>query len=164
MKYLYKNAKVDTINANLENMHIDFFVPGIRRGFTIKGEKKTFKRLVVRFLFWLATRGRAKVYYATQDGRLSHTSYVIPKCYKFPFLGADDYEIGPCFTYSEYRGRGLYPAILRYICGSVGKDNSTFYMIVDENNTPSIKGIEKAGFEKCGTVKVSPIMKKYRLE
>lgn len=78
------------------------------------------------------------------ESDLAHTSYVIPKCFKFPFLRADDFEIGPCFTYPSYRGKRIYPAVPQYINAYVGT--------------------EKSGFERCGTVKVSRFTKKYRLE
>lgn len=79
-------------------------------------------------------------------------------------MDKDDYEIGPCFTYPQYRGNGIYPSVLRSICNSIGNDNTTFYMIVDETNIASIKGIEKAGFKKCGIVKVTKITKRYLLK
>ena len=53
--------------------------------------------------------------------------------------------------------------MLHYITSIVGTQKTFFYMIVDENNIPSIKGIEKAGFQRCGSVYVTGIMKKYRL-
>jgi len=79
-------------------------------------------------------------------------------------MGKWDYEIGPCFTYPKFRGKGVYPQMLKYISSNVGAENSIFYMIVDETNLPSIKGIEKAGFQKCGTIKVSRFLKRYQLE
>ena len=36
-------------------------------------------------------------------------------------------------------------------------------MIVDENNLSSIKGIEKAGFVRCGSVYISKFARRYRL-
>lgn len=162
--YLYKiNRGHDTISLP-QDSKIEVFTPTIRRGLLLPGEKKTFKLLMARLLFQIVTRGKARVYFCKHKENLIHTSYVIPKCYKFPFLNNNDYEIGPCFTYPEYRGQGYYPAMLRYICSSVGYEKTVFYMIVDENNASSIKGIEKAGFKRCGSVEITRLTKKYRIK
>ena len=54
--------------------------------------------------------------------------------------------------------------MLNYICSSITDKKAVFYVIVDETNHPSIKGIEKTGFQKCGTIKVTEILKRYRIE
>lgn len=133
-------------------------------GYTLPHESHSIKKICLRFMFQFLTHGKSKIYFIADGDELIHTSYVIPKCRKFPFLGKDDYEIGPCFTSPYHRGKGIYPAVLRKICHSIGTENTVFYMIVDENNQPSIKGIEKAGFVRCGTVRVTKFTKKYVIE
>lgn len=126
-------------------------------------ERLSIKTLLVRMMFYAITWGKARVVYATSEsGDIMHTSYVIPKCIKFPFLQKYDYEIGPCVTNPQYRGRGIYPNVINYICGHFAQEGTVFYMIVNANNTPSIRGIEKAGFEKCGTVEKSGLLKAYQ--
>lgn len=46
-------------------------------------------------------------------------------------------HIGPCETIESERGKGFYPY-------------RVFYMIVDEKNISSIKGVEKVGFIPFG--------------
>lgn len=164
MKYLYKQSGRSMGFEFNENLDVEIVTPRIRGGLVLQGENKGFKLLAVRCLFQIITFGKARVYCCRYNGELVHTSYVIPKCYKFPFMSKWDYEIGPCFTYPKFRGKGIYPQILKYICSSIGTEKSVFYMIVDETNLPSIKGIEKAGFQRCGTIKVTRILKKYQLE
>ena len=64
----------------------------------------------------------------------------------------------------DYRGKGIYPMVLRYISNSIGTDDTTFYMIVDAKNASSIRGVEKAGFKKCGVVKKMNFSKRYIIE
>lgn len=90
-----------------------------------------------------------------------HASYLLGKSFKFPFLGQDDYEIGPCVTRVDCRGRGLYPDVLRFICHNVGGPKSKFYMLVAPSNTASIRGIEKAGFSQVGYVKRSKYLRRW---
>ncbi len=165
MKYLYAYKKVQCsreIDNKVYGDKIKVFTPKLWRPM-LGTERKDVKSIAVRLVFQLTTRGKARIYYVCDGENLVHTSYVVPKCRKFPFLDKNDYEIGPCFTYPEYRGKGVYPEVLRYICDKVGNSNTTFYMIVDESNISSVKGIEKAGFEKCGVIKVSKYMKRYQL-
>lgn len=166
MKYLYKQQK-DSMNVESippEKIDVEIFVPIIGRGLFLRGEKKSFKLMAIRCLFQIITLGKAQLYCYRENDELVHTSYVIPKCCKFPFMGKDDYEIGPCFTFPKFRGKGYYPKMLKHICSNIGSEKSTFYMFVDENNLSSTKGIEKAGFQRCGTIKVSRILKRYQLE
>ena len=163
MKYLYKKSKSRSAEENINSIEVNIFVPKLFR-LTLPGEDKSLKLKLLRILFQTATFGKAKIYYVEQDGKIAHTTYLIPRCYKFPFMSKGDYEIGPCLTYPDFRGKGIYPEVLKHIYANVGSESTLFYMIVDENNSPSIRGIEKAGFERCGTVKVTKLIKRYLKE
>lgn len=112
--------------------------------------EKTLKKLVVNLYWNLITLGKAKIYLIRDDeGTLIHSSYVIPKCYKFPFLrggGYHDIEIGPCVTAAAYRGQGLYPYVLSRILEKELEANDKAYMIVDDKNIASKRGVQKVGF------------------
>lgn len=127
----------------------------------IRGEQLGLKSLLVRTSFLVLTMNRVAVYYVELDGKTAHTSYVIPKCVKFPFMKKNDYEIGPCFTASEFRGKGIYPDVIGHICSHLSDASGTFYMIVDDDNQPSIRGIEKAGFVRVGTVEKTKLLKRF---
>lgn len=144
------------------DLQIKQFTPSFKNGFRIKSEELGTKNLMVRLMFYIITAGKAKIFYIDNDnGEIMHTSYVIPRCVKFPFMGKNDYQIGPCHTPQKYRGQGLYPRTVRYICSCLNEKEPTFYMIVHDSNKASIRGIEKAGFEKCGELYQSKILKRY---
>lgn len=120
------------------------------------------KTTLVRLYFQAMTLGKAKLYYvADESGTTARVSYVAPKCFKFSFLNKRDYEICPCFTAPEFRGQGIYPTVLNYVTENVGTDDAIFYMVVDDKNVASIRGIEKVGFERCGTVRKVGLFKRY---
>lgn len=128
----------------------------------LRGERKRWKTTLVCLYFQAMTLGKAKLYYvADESGTTAHVSYVVPKCFKFSFLNKRDYEIGPCFTAPEFRGQGIYPTVLKHITENVGANDAVFYMIVDDKNVASIRGIEKAGFERCGTVRKVGLFKRF---
>lgn len=166
MKYLYKfdSSSVKSISVGShDDIDLKVFTPSLRK-LAIKGENVGGgKTLLVRLLFQILTFGKTKIYYVQDGNQILHTSYVIPACSKFPFLKKNDLEIGPCYTYPEFRGKGIYPKVLTKICQKRGGDSISFYMIVDENNLSSIKGIEKAGFVRCGSVYISKFARRYRL-
>lgn len=163
--YLYKIDSKDVKNMPMDSCNeidLKVFTPSLRSLF-LKSEKIGIKTACIRLLFQVMTFGKAQIYYVQSGNDIIHTSYVIPACAKFPFMDRDDLEIGPCYTYPAFRGKGIYPKVLSEICRRRGNDTSSFYMIVDETNLPSIKGIEKAGFVRCGSVQKSKISKSYNL-
>ncbi len=83
-------------------------------------QKITPKILMHNMYWWLLTRGKYRIWCAYDGDNVIHTSYVIPKCKKFPFLNNDSYEIGPCYTESKYRGNGIYPAAIYQIVENGG--------------------------------------------
>jgi len=53
-------------------------------------------------------------------------------------------------TVAQYRGLGIYPALLHSIMQYEGKDANRFWIIHAPENKSSLKGIIKAGFEYVG--------------
>lgn len=130
----------------------------------IKGEKKRVKTLLTRWMFYLSAKGDFRIYYVTAEegGRPIHTSYVTGPSSKFPFMEKGDIHIGPCNTAPEHRGQGIYRRVLKTIHAENHSQCTRAYMIVDESNLPSIKGIEAAGLTHTGTVERKGIRKIYR--
>lgn len=163
--YLYKIDSADvrnTVTDSCNEIELKVFKPSFK-GFFLKGERIGMKIFCVRLLFLILTLGKTEIYYVKSGNDILHTSYVIPACGKFPFMTGNDLEIGPCYTYPAFRGKGIYPKVLSEICRRRKNDTSSFYMIVDERNLSSTKGIEKAGFVRCGVVHKSKISRRYKL-
>jgi RimJ/RimL family protein N-acetyltransferase len=55
-------------------------------------------------------------------------------------------------TLEAFRGQGIYPALLQYIIQNGGIGTNRFWIIHAPENTASLKGIQKAGFEYVGTL------------
>lgn len=102
-------------------------------------------------LLWrLVSLNQCRIYVVKNaDGEIIHSSIRVGKCPKFPFLKKGEYEIGPCETAPDWRGKGIYPTVLQHI---LKESRATCYMIVREDNASSIRGIEKSGFLKIGFV------------
>ncbi len=154
----YRTYRECPVELQVESRRISFF-----RLF-LKGEKKNIKTVLVRLAFYVRSKGDFRIYYVAEEGtgKPIHTSYVCGASGKFPFMEKGDLHIGPCHTAPDHRGKGIYRKVLR----AIHRENCTrfkrAYMIVDERNLPSIKGIEAAGLTHVGTVECSGIRKIYR--
>ena len=85
------------------------------------------------------------------DGdRLVHRSGLFPRYFRFPFMGKDDLQIGDTWTDPEYRGRGLATLAIRAALTECRRPGRKFWYLVEEDNVPSIRAAEKAGFRKVG--------------
>lgn len=113
-----------------------------------RGEKLTLRKLIVNAYWWWLSKGCYRVWCAWDGDKVIHTSYVVPSCFKFPFLGKEDVEIGPSQTDVKYRGKGIFPAVLQ----SMNKERS--YTFIRQDNYSSCRGVAKAGFSQLpGEVK-----------
>lgn len=153
-------------SSNPERVYTDYtihkFTPSLFKHRIPQEKNLSLKKRLVRLNFWLQSKGKAKIYFVlSENDEVVHTSFVIPKCNKFGYLGKHDLSIGPCFTMASHRGKGIYPAVLKAICDEYKSEGIDFYMVVAEDNTPSVRGIEKAGFVKCGQVEISGLTKRY---
>ncbi len=140
MKRLY-SCTAENIQQRETVYTIKEEIPGIFKAFPT--QKLSLKKTAENAYWWLISRGKYRIWCVYDNDTVIHTSYVVPKCVKFPFLDKASYEIGPCHTNDSYRGKGIYPAVLYDI---VQKKGGVAYMIIDDTNTPSIKGVAKAGF------------------
>jgi hypothetical protein len=68
-------------------------------------------------------------------------------------LKAGEAEITHCETRASHRGRGLYPIAIAQLCRLAAHPGvKTVYMITASSNESSQRGIERAGFRRCGTL------------
>jgi len=73
----------------------------------------------------------------------------------------NDIHIGPCATDSKYRGQKIYP----YVISRIVKDYSdaNFYMIIDDKNISSQRGVYRAGFKKIAKLEYDKKFRIYRI-
>ena len=116
------------------------------------------------YLFWyLFSRRKYLIYHLTDGLRLVHVSHVVGRNPKFAFLGPDDFEIGPCWTHPDFRGRGLYGQVLKRIVADFADDPGRLVIFAEQDNAASLRGIAKAGFRSCGVGEKSGWVGVYRL-
>ena len=116
------------------------------------GEKKNIlKVLFLAFYDLLLGRSKEKIYFVIYCKHHEIFSYLAVQHVKYhmPWIVEDALEIGAVYTLPKYRGKGLYSFSLETL---IKNDDRTYFMIVESENKPSIKGIEKAGFKYFKTI------------
>ena len=131
-----------TIPEILNEYHFTYkvFSPKLLNTGLDKSER--FKRL----LWFIITRGKLRILYFFDGTKIVHYSFVITKNLRFPFMAKSDLQIGPCFTNSNYRGKGLYTRALTLIPELFSHQTDTFWIYTTEKNIVSQHAIEKAGY------------------
>jgi hypothetical protein len=91
--------------------------------------------------------GNPHIALALVDGKVAHVSFIANTASygEAVILDPNANGVGPCMTPASYRGRGLYPAVLKYLRGSqLGRNGLDIFC--REDNISSQRGILKAGF------------------
>lgn len=91
-------------------------------------------------------------YAVIDNSMVIHQSWIFMNNLLASHLGMTNYHvIGNCITHENFRGRGIYPAVLRKIMIESERD---LILFVDSKNKSSIQGIKKAGFNRSFNFKV----------
>lgn len=83
--------------------------------------------------------------------RLVHRAGVFPPYFRFPFMSADDLQIGDVWTEAEWRGQGLARWSIAQIVSVFERPGRQFWYVTSSANVPSCKAAERAGLVCVGT-------------
>jgi RimJ/RimL family protein N-acetyltransferase len=85
-----------------------------------------------------------------RNGYPVHRSCVFPRYFRYPFMSATDLQIGDTWTCPSERGKGLATFALKAIAECHRVPGRELWYLVDEQNQPSIRVAENAGFSASG--------------
>jgi len=92
-------------------------------------------------------------YFIEENNVLIHQSYLYSKIFLMRLLNNNGPVIGNCFTHPKYRGQAIYPYVINHVAkNTLDLGYKNVFVIVDQSNNASIKGIEKAGFERYASL------------
>lgn len=148
MYYFYKQGEKPPLPKIEEGMVIkkqtpNAIIPGVDS--MQMGRKRYWYFQIMTFLFKGINRV-FKEYDIVIDNKIVSKAVLISKVPIYKFLPSNGVHLCYCETIPEARGKGYYPMLLSYIQNDFR--NKELYMIVDQDNVASIRGIEKAGFVK----------------
>lgn len=152
MYFLYRQDVLPSMPMLAENAIIKKQIPNpfVKNMHSMQmGRKRFWYFMFMSFLF----RGFSRVF-VEYDYIVNKTivskAVLISKVPLYKFLPSKGIHLCYCETIPEARGKGYYPQLLSFIQNDFRSDD--LYMVVDEKNISSIRGIEKAGFKRCGKV------------
>lgn len=130
-------------------VHIDVFVYKIDN--QLQFSTPNFKYKIEKNLV------KKKWCYTINEGdTLVHKSYVFEKVHLLRLFNKKGPVIGDCYTNKSYRGQAIYPNVINRIANEILNNQAKeIFMVVNQDNKSSIRGIEKAGFTKFADVKSS---------
>jgi RimJ/RimL family protein N-acetyltransferase len=99
---------------------------------------------------WRTRKLIYEVHVIKHNDNVVHVSVILPRYYRFPFMGPKDIECGPCWTHPDHRGKGLFTRMLKCILKEYSVINEYCWIFCEVSNIPSLKGIERAGFIRFG--------------
>jgi RimJ/RimL family protein N-acetyltransferase len=108
-----------------------------------------FRTLLHELRFFPSRDSGALVVY--EGDRLVHYSAFTPRYWRFPFLSAQDIQIGDTWTDPAYRGKGLAKRTLRSVVERMRKPGRSLWYVVEDVNRSSIKVAEDCGFRLAAT-------------
>jgi len=103
-------------------------------------------------VWWLFHYGRVFtnrdycVLLVREGDKFVHRAIVSPRYFRFPFMARDDLQVGDVWTAPSQRGRGIASSALRHIIAFLAKPGRRFWYVTTEDNLPSRRAAEKAGF------------------
>jgi hypothetical protein len=104
------------------------------------------------YLKWRYGSPETYILLAYADKTLAHIEWIVPANkirWRYHFVTKDSYSIISCLTSQSFRGLGIYPSQIREVVKS-NIPAKLFQIWTASSNTPSLKGIHKAGGIKVG--------------
>jgi len=154
-------SKISSIHDNKK----DILPQGMKFGVVAYGLKAIFSKPfdLLCFYWWLIYLPRMilgksgfSIYWISVDGEVIHKTFLLPKCFKFPFMKPDDLFVGPVWTHPLYRRKGLSQFIFQQIKNTYNDNtnitNIRFWWmwLVLETNLASVELAKRLGFSNSG--------------
>jgi len=138
-KYL-KYFRIVTIDVLVYSMSKEDILPFTDLGYAIQTK--------------ILSNGKRR-YSIEENGVTVHSSFLFNKLNILRLLQKEGPAIGDCFTNPIYRGKSIYPFMISHISKELLVENKSkeVFIIVNNGNISSIRGIEKTGFKKITSIK-----------
>jgi len=90
------------------------------------------------------------VFLVVKDGEPIHYATLVPKYFRYPFMGTTDLQIGPIWTHPNFRGQGIAPVVIRSILTGAHPQERRFWYVTRSDNTASMNVAKKTGLRFVG--------------
>lgn len=101
----------------------------------------------VNLLWYITTLGRFGILVLLDKDVVVHYSYITPKVFRFPFMGRNDQQIGPCVTHPDYRGKGIFTNVLKLIPAYYSRKSDLVWTYTTQDDIAAQKAFNNSGYE-----------------
>ena len=166
IKSLFRRERILIYSKELDAVICEKLYPELDASITLGNHddlyqmRKSTKMLAWEFCCDLYDGVKDKFIYKN-NGAVGHISWIYYKNdpNRILDLGGNEGEIKYSLTLPQFRGRGIYPAILVRIQSYLKEHGyKRVYICVKDDNLASIKGIEKAGFKYIARINLVKIL------
>ena len=92
-------------------------------------------------------------YFITIDSQNAHESYLFNNVFLLRTVKKKGPVIGDCKTWKQFRGQSMYPYTINKIAKDLLESHiNEVFIVVNQDNSSSIKGLEKAHFKKFASI------------
>lgn len=107
-------------------------------------------------LWWImhhlfSIHGRHTIFIVLHEGRPVHYTVVLPKSFRFSFMGNADLQLGPSWTHPSHRRKGLLRSTVDSIRIHYRTSHCRLWWICRENNFTSNTAARRLGFTAQAT-------------
>ncbi|HYL72970.1 MAG TPA: bifunctional GNAT family N-acetyltransferase/class I SAM-dependent methyltransferase [Bryobacteraceae bacterium] len=88
-----------------------------------------------------------RVVYIRFKERIVHRSCVLPRYFRWPFMGENDLQVSSTWTDPEFRSKGLASSALAHILRTMTAARRRFWYVSRESNMASIRVCRRVGFQ-----------------
>ena len=103
---------------------------------------------------------KKRLFFIKNNDQIIHKSFLFSSLHLLHVLKKKGPAIGDCVTNSNFKGQSIYPYVINFIAHKLLFDEGKqeVFIVVNSNNTSSIKGIEKAHFKLRTSLKATKFL------
>lgn len=146
---IFSTAQLTQQNTPADSYSYKLWKPGIRHSYPPNKSKK----YIFYYLFHLLGIFKNKNYSAVlvyHQDQLIASLLIVPKYFKWPFMGNNDVQFTYVLTKKEYRGQGLATKMLLFGYEHLKLKVNNYWYVTTEDNVISQNVAMKCGFLKRG--------------
>ena len=149
MNLVYTLDSYSTLHEKSEDVVISKWTPSIR---SWKPKDKPGKYRLFALFHWFGVFSNSdySAICLRQNGALKASMLVVPRYYRWPFMGANDLQFTYVVTQTTERGKGWGTILLSQGVRIFRKKNRGIWYVTDTHNIASQRLAEKVGFKRVG--------------
>ena len=147
--YNFYVHEVENLDNPYEPKNMFIWIPSLTSFIPPGTNRKFIYFWFLHYLNIFPTKDYSVIYIKLND-KLIHRSCVVPKFFRWPFMGRNDIQVTNTWTHPDFRGKGFATIALEFIIKKYSIKNRRIWYICQPGNLSSIRVCVKNGFKLIG--------------